>query len=688
MNECETIVAAIRKGTRCVLLRGAAGTGKTTLVRDLLPRIGEMGWNPVLMAPTGRAAKVLELRTGREARTIHSSVYDPPSEPTWDPKLETWRWKFGIQGVVPSDAVIIVDESSMVGLACHADENLVFGTGSLLKDLVTWSGIKLPECRNRIIFVGDPYQLPPVGEPAGAPPALNPKVVEEVSGHAPLVVELSVVHRQREGSGILEEATRLRSCLSARNYGNFFFKEHDDVHFLGEDKILAHYHPELDIDRKMILAQTNDRVWNYNKMVRTLLDRKSAEPTPGERLLSLRNTSVGDPEDDATFRNGDLLQAVNIEDRDCLVLDGYYRIPGTQETLHYPFTFRKMSVIWTNEPDRGEVTCWMNVSPITSEEWRTNDRYAYVALYVAVLNNIQELHKDELAALDVQARKARLRDYIKRSVLLHAPVVTYGYALTVHKAQGGDWNDVWIDCRYASRQNSEDYFRWAYTAVTRAKGRLIVIEAPQIDDLVAVLSRGIERRAQAEPRQPETAAHSATRTLHEVLEDGGYALRRREELNWVHRCFVGHLDDVGAECGWVDVGYNGRGLVSNIVIHVADLEERVRENLLGLKRLPVEVVMGETKADSDDEAPVMQVFPQHKSVADRLVAAARGRLAVVSLVSMGPFQLRVSLRSELGDGYVDWYFNGKGAVTEMGNATLSVRALEILREGLNGGVDE
>lgn len=681
MKECERICQALKEGVRCVLLRGAAGTGKTTLVRDLLPHVQMMGCHPILLAPTGRAAKVLELRTGRKARTVHAAIYDVPSEPTWDAEQESWRWHFGIQKTIPAGAVIIVDEASLVGRTHQADENLVFGTGSLLDDLIRWSGVGLPECTNRIVFVGDAYQLPPVGDPLGTPPALDPDVVSDLVGQRPLVVELTEVRRQERTSGILDEAMRLRACLVLKNYGSFSYRPHDDVSFIGEDQVREAYHAEVGLDRKVILAQTNARVWDYNQMVRAALGRTNAEPVPGDRLLSLRNTTVGNAEDGLMFRNGELLEVTAVASRR-LVLEGFYRVPGSQTTLRYSFVFRKMSIRWTAEPNRGEGTCWVNVSPIASEAWRLHDRSAPVALFVAVRKWIQERHAEEFSSLDAEARRLRLRELLRQSVLLHAPIVTYGYALTVHKAQGGDWDEVWVDCRYAGRPNSEEYFRWMYTATTRAKRKLVVVEAPRIDDLVEALSNGIERMEREGVAEDNVPEHPV-RNLGDVLGTGGYLLRRCVERDWVHRCFVGHAGS-DLECGWIDVGYNGKKTVTHLSIHIDDLAESVRKDLLALKGLPMNRVMGSERRPETPEKglPEICVVPQHELVANRLCVAAHGRLTILSVTSKGPFLLRMTLRTERRVAFVDCYFDGKGVVTKMGNATLPLEDLRALRDGL------
>ncbi len=694
-DEASEIFQALREGARCVLLRGAAGTGKTTLVRELLPAIRAMGYESVLMAPTGRAAKILASRTGHVATTIHSAIYKIPDEPTWDEKLELWRWVFTLKEKTPAQSVIIVDESSMVGTKKHVEEHLVFGTGSLLEDLVRWSGLCLPECTNRIIFVGDSWQLPPVGEPPGTPPALDPEVLEKMLGKRPMVVNLEKVWRQDEQSGILKEASRIRSRLSYGLFDSFGFLPHDDIGLAEAPQIREFYQENADLDQTMILAHTNKHVWDYNQMVRGALGRGESALVPGERLLSLRNTTIGNLEDGLVFRNGDLLEATSILGEPFEIV-GFYRERGSSAAQRMTFTFRKMFVRWTGEPKRGEVDCWVNVTPIVSEVWRKDPEAAGQALYVAVRRNIEEKYKNEFATLQPTAKTVRFRELLRQSPLLHAPIVTYGYALTVHKAQGGDWKRVWVDCDYAGGMMNESYFRWLYTAVTRAKKRLDLVQAPQIDVLCeAVTKRLSELRETVAPAPATTAPTGGVvdgasvapmpSSLAEILRGDGLVISKVDPLSWVHRCYVEN-EQTHAPCGWIDVGYNGKGVVTNIAVRAPTLPNDLGARILALKGSRVSRVMQTETANAEQEPPEINVQPVHQAVAKRLLdAAERASLQVLNLKSLNTYQLRFEIRSELGDGYVDWYFNGKGSVTEMGNSTVSAQVLTTLRDALKGG---
>lgn len=702
MTEVEQIAAELANGRRCVILRGAAGTGKTTSVRRLLPEICAMGCNPVLLAPTGRAAKVLQSRTGYGASTIHSAIYVSPEEPEWDDGLETYRWKFNLKNDVPSDSVIVVDEASMVGLKVKADENLVFWSGSLLQDLIDWSGIRIPECRNRIVFVGDPYQLSPISDPMGTPPALDAATLREMTGCEPFAVELTTVHRQKDGGGILEEARRLRDCLVREDYGLFHFRKSAEVEFVEDGVAMDEYRPDVDLDRKVILAYTNKLVWEYNMSVRAALGRTSPAPVVGERLLCLRNTKMFWNEDSSVeFWNGELLEVTEISEKE-MSIDGFYRIRGEEKARRWTFTFRKMTLRWTDDASRAEVSCWVNVSPIVDPNWREDEKRANVALYVAVKNNIEERYKAELSALGKDARRDTFKKYLKRSQLLHAPIVTFGYALTVHKAQGGEWDEVWMDCRYVGGRNNEGYFRWAYTAVTRSRKNLKLICPPSIDDLLesfAALERSGEedaaRRQVVETHQPaesrqDAASNAAAkavpaalgaRTLNSVLEAIGFAVTEKEELNWRHRVRVrGRADQ--ARCGTVDVVYNGKGVVTGIDAVIPGIDEQGRNALLALKRFPVGEVMGAGSQSASRACSLDDVQGVHRKTAERIARAADGWLEVVSIRSVTPYQLRLNVCTSEGMGRVDWYFDGKGRVTNMYNGDTPVAVLRELRTRL------
>lgn len=452
-NPLATIKADLASGIRAFIVKGAAGTGKTMLIGQLIPFLEEMRYDVKLLAPTGRAAKMIKIRTQHPAATIHSAIFrisDKPQDGTSEGG--DLKWVFPLKTERPARTAFIIDEASMVGSARHVDGILQFGSGSLLQDLVVYSGIGYPDSDNLVFFVGDPYQLPPVNEKVGIPPALDEKNLAGLIGFRIATVELTTVHRQTRDSGILAEANKIRMAIAYRLYGSFCYGRHPDIHEVDEDAVERLYHPEHGLNDKIILAFTNERVWELNGKVRKMLGRKGALPENGERLLSLRNTMVavgGDGERrEASFMNGDMLHVLSVDANSLERLEGFYRPKGGTETLRYEFTFCRMRVGWLYDYSQEDVEAWVNVTPILSEEYRKNPEYAAMALYVAVVQRIRARYQLGYGKADEE----RLHELLKRSAFYHAPLVTFGYAITGHKAQGGEWNEVWIDYRHSHRE--------------------------------------------------------------------------------------------------------------------------------------------------------------------------------------------------------------------------------------------
>lgn len=675
-----SIATAIDKGTRCFIVSGAAGTGKTTLIKRLIPMLGEKGLTPTLMAPTGRAAKMMSQRTGTHANTIHSSIYKRPDQPMIDENGDAICFVFPLKTECPPSAAIIVDESSMVSLSVQNKELLRFGSGSLLKDLITYSGIGREECCNILIFVGDHCQLNPVGEKRKTPPAMDPEAIKELTGYEPLTVELKKIYRQGENSGILEEASRIRASLIHGRFDHFRYREHSDVVICSEENALESFNPKEELDEKIIIAQTNDSVWSYNKLMRQILQRDTIELVEGERLMSLRNTRVPIGADgyQEEFMNGDFLRVDALPNDPQYNLTGFYRPKGSDHALAFDFTFKKMTVSWPYEPDRPQVTVWMNISPIVSQDWRKNPDYASMALY----NAVKALILKKFKGLSSQELKEKLRE----SVILQAPIVTYGYAITGHKSQGGEWKYVWVDYQYAQNRQTDEYFRWAYTVTTRARKKLFAIAPPNFDQLADILEF---EDVQVEPIQNVTAR----RPLSQILAECGYEVSNVTDRPYCYRVFVrkqGVENTNTFVSQFVDVTFNGRNLVSNVGIHVTDMSEDAMRNIRSIVGMTVRAAMeGRTS-----QTPVVNPSPpdrnlnftvhrNHEDAARRIRGAVEhAQYALVSIASLNEFQLRATVDYPQGSGYFDVWFDGRGRVSKLGTYTIPIPVLRKIREGI------
>lgn len=433
------------------LLKGYAGTGKTFLLRAITEAVSSYGLEVELLATTGRAAKVLSAATGRTATTIHRRIYRPSSatiEEGGNYRISTSK----------AGTLFIVDEASMIGTNSY--EPSPFGSGNLLDDLFefVWSGEG-----SKIILIGDEAQLPPVG--SNISEALDPHILQERYGMQVYQATLTEVVRQTSDSGILEQATHIRQLLE--QYADYNDQETIPIHLrLGKQTDLRVIRGEELIDEidscyryfgqeeVLILCPSNKRALQHNLGVRTHIFDYDSELVRGEQLIVARNNYYYAQRRDRSdfIANGELIELKRTYK--------HYDVYG----LHFVD-----ATIYL--PDRDdELEARILVTGL-SDEQAQRSYHQRLELYNALA------HDYEVAAGNgiVDTRRA-----IKRDPFWGAVEVKYGYAVTVHKAQGGQWACVFIDLGLMGiLPNDKNMLRWLYTALTRATERVYLINPPK-----------------------------------------------------------------------------------------------------------------------------------------------------------------------------------------------------------------
>ncbi|MDR1937353.1 MAG: AAA family ATPase [Tannerellaceae bacterium] len=425
------------------LLKGYAGTGKTSLVGALVKALAALHQNTVLLAPTGRAAKVFSLYAEHKAFTIHKKIYRQKTfsnEPAG----------FLLAENLYKNALFIVDEASMI--ANQATDSYFFGSGRLLDDLIhyVYSG---ENCR--LLLMGDEAQLPPVV--SAESPALNPGILR---GYNLRVEEarLTQVVRQSEDSGILFNATRLREALRAQDTGVFPKLRLQGVSDLGKirgdellERITTAYGRD-GIEETMIVVRSNKQANIYNNGIRNRILYREEELSTGDRLMIARNNyywTAGNQEMDF-IANGEIIEVLRVR----------------KITELYGFRFADVSVRFQDYDLDVDVKLLLDTlqseSPALPKE--LNDR-----LFYAVLEDYAHI-----------AAKAERMKKMKTDPYYNVVQVKYAYAVTCHKAQGGQWTNVFLDVGYIKEEMlGESFYRWLYTAITRATGNLYLVNLPE-----------------------------------------------------------------------------------------------------------------------------------------------------------------------------------------------------------------
>lgn len=432
------------------ILKGYAGTGKTTIVGALVRALPSIQHKTMLLAPTGRASKVLGNYAKRQAYTIHKKIYKSSND-------EFSGAKFSLQNNTFNNMLFIVDEASMI-----SDAQSEFGNGnSLLEDLLTYVFMG-NNCK--LLFIGDKAQLPPVG--LSLSHALDVAYLTKNFSLSISDFELTEVMRQNSNSAILNNATNLRNLLNAKpdaepgkivEYNNDEIKinainEVKAVDGLELQEILETNYQKYGVDETIIICKSNKRANAYNQQIRLrILDKDPETPiTAGDLMMVVKNNYnwLGKESSTDFIANGDIIQIKRVKK--------YIEM--------YGFNFASVTVKMLDFPDDPEFDCNILLDTIMVDSPALpNDKNQF--LYKSVVEDYAHI---ENAGIRFKA--------IKTDPFLNALQVKFAYAITCHKAQGGQWQSVFVEQAYLSNGKFDrDYLRWLYTAFSRATQQLNLI---------------------------------------------------------------------------------------------------------------------------------------------------------------------------------------------------------------------
>lgn len=422
------------------LLKGYAGTGKTSTISALVKVLDELKIKFVLLAPTGRAAKVLSKQSGKTASTIHKKIYRQQAG-------ADGLSKFSLDRNLSKNTIFVVDEASMISNL--PQDHSVFGSGFLLSDLIEYM---LGGFNCKLIVSGDTAQLPPVG--LSMSPALEP---DELSlfGLEIISMELKEVVRQTEGSGILENATFIRNRIMEGLQSGFWpikMKGFEDVVRLSGDQLIdeiSNCYNHIGMEETIVITRSNKRANIFNEGIRKTILYREDQIAKGDLLMVVKNNYHWSKQiEELDFiANGDIAEIIRIQ----------------KYEERYGFHFANVILRLIDYQDL-EVECKILLETLTVEApaLSSNDNKL---LFEAISDDYEEIRN----------KRERWKK-IREDPYFNALQVKYSYAVTCHKAQGGQWKAVFLDHGYLTAETIDrEFLRWLYTAFTRAEDRLYLV---------------------------------------------------------------------------------------------------------------------------------------------------------------------------------------------------------------------
>ncbi len=424
-----------------MLVSGYAGTGKTSAIASYIRSLQHYGIKFKLCAPTGRSAKVLAYYSDCKACTIHKMIYRQKS-------MNDAFGRFILDFNKDRNTVYIVDECSLIAVSQVTEQANVFGSGDLLDDLVEYVNF---EAGNKLILIGDPAQLPPVGFDRS--PALDFDFLRSRYSNV-AQVQLSTVVRQQNESGILSNATMLRNLIENGGMGDIEFNDaFEDVQRIGGSQLIETLSESIDtygLDNVVVLCRSNNRANRYNAGIRQSVLFKEEQLVKGDKLMVVKNCYqfLEDMPELDFIANGDVAELVSVS--------GYeerYGLHFAQALLEFP------------DYDNASVKAKIILDTLTSTSpaLQTEEQKQ---LFEGVYADYQ---------MDIGNNKRKILKAVREDKYYNALQIKYATAITCHKSQGGQWKCVFIDNSLWKDTVSLDDMKWLYTAVTRAMEKVYFV---------------------------------------------------------------------------------------------------------------------------------------------------------------------------------------------------------------------
>lgn len=423
----------------CFILKGYAGTGKTTIISALVKILPQLKLRSVLLAPTGRAAKVVSNYSGRKAFTIHKKIYRKKVASSPD-------MNFVLGENILENTIFIIDEASMI-----SDQTPDYSRKSLLQDLISYV-YNGKNCK--LMLVGDTAQLPPVGSTLS--PALDKDFIANNFQLQVFSYELSDVVRQEKESGILFNATQLRELIRKGKevFPKFSIRAYKDIFRMSGERLvegLNYAYDKYGMENTIVICRSNKNANAYNQNIRNRILYREEEITGGDHIMIVRNNYFWLNAEDSVsdfIANGDIARI--------------RKVRRVEE--QYGFRFAEVVLDLIDYPDMEALTCKVMLDTLYSETPSLSAADSK-RFYEAVLEDY----------MHIENKKLRMEE-LKKDPYYNALQIKFAFAVTCHKAQGGQWPAVFIDQGYLTDEMlNTEFLRWLYTGVTRSNKELFLV---------------------------------------------------------------------------------------------------------------------------------------------------------------------------------------------------------------------